>query len=135
MPADTKSAQKTVKLSSFFALSGSGSVKAARRMLMKLNPEHRAQACTCTSSLSFSLSRSHSHPLSQFFCFLTRSRIFSLGTLQVRSTILFSLITILQFITDLFLSKWMIDKKNNLDRWKDRCRWKVRYIRNNCFNE
>ena len=34
--ADPKSAKKTVKSSSFFALSGSVSVKAARRTLMKL---------------------------------------------------------------------------------------------------
>ena len=36
--ADPKSAKKTVKSSSFLALSGSASVKAARRMLMKLTP-------------------------------------------------------------------------------------------------
>ena len=36
--ADPKSAKKTVKLSSFFALLGSASVKAARRTLVKLNP-------------------------------------------------------------------------------------------------
>ena len=36
MPADTKSAKKTVKSSNFFALLGSASVKAARRMLVKL---------------------------------------------------------------------------------------------------
>jgi len=38
MPPDTKSAKKTVKLSSFFALLGSLSVKAARRTLVKLTP-------------------------------------------------------------------------------------------------
>ena len=38
MPTDTKSAKKTVKLSSFFALLGSASVKAACRTLVKLNP-------------------------------------------------------------------------------------------------
>ena len=36
--ADPESAKKTVKSSSFFALLGSARVKAARRMLMKLNP-------------------------------------------------------------------------------------------------
>ena len=36
MHPDTKSAKKTVKSSSFFVLSGSACVKAARRMLMKL---------------------------------------------------------------------------------------------------
>ena len=36
---DPKSAKKTVKLSSFFALLGSTSVKAARRTLVKLNPD------------------------------------------------------------------------------------------------
>ncbi len=36
--ADPKSAKKTVKLSVFFALSGSARVKAAHRMLMKLTP-------------------------------------------------------------------------------------------------
>ena len=36
MHADTKSAKKTVKLSSFFALLGSVSLKAARRTLVKL---------------------------------------------------------------------------------------------------
>ena len=35
---DPKSAKKTVKLSRFFALLGSASVKAARRTLVKLNP-------------------------------------------------------------------------------------------------
>ena len=35
---DPKSAKKTVKLSSFFALLGSAHVKAARRMLVKLTP-------------------------------------------------------------------------------------------------
>ena len=38
MRADPKSAKKTVKLSSFIALLGSASVKAAFRMLMKLTP-------------------------------------------------------------------------------------------------
>jgi len=36
--ADPKSTKKTVKSSSFFALSGSVSVKAAHKMLMKLTP-------------------------------------------------------------------------------------------------
>jgi len=36
--ADPKSAKKTVKSSSFLALSGSASVKAARRALVKLTP-------------------------------------------------------------------------------------------------
>jgi len=36
--ADPESAKKTVKSSSFFALSGSAGVKAARIMLMKLTP-------------------------------------------------------------------------------------------------
>ena len=38
--ADPKSAKKTVKLSSFFALFGSGHIKAARKMLVKLTPDH-----------------------------------------------------------------------------------------------
>ena len=38
MPADTKSAKKAVKLSSFFALLGSAIVKAAHRTLVKLTP-------------------------------------------------------------------------------------------------
>ena len=38
MRADPKSAKKTVKLSSFIALLGSASVKAARRTLVELNP-------------------------------------------------------------------------------------------------
>ncbi len=33
-------AEKTVKLSVFFALSGSAHVKAAHRMLVKLTPDH-----------------------------------------------------------------------------------------------
>ena len=37
MLVDPKRAKKTVKLSSFFALLGSGSVKAAHRTLVKLN--------------------------------------------------------------------------------------------------
>ena len=37
-PADPESAKKTVKLSSFFALLGSSSVKAASKMLVKLTP-------------------------------------------------------------------------------------------------
>ena len=36
--ADPKSAKKTVKLSSFFALLGYASVKAASKMLVKLTP-------------------------------------------------------------------------------------------------
>ena len=39
MLVDPKSAKKTVKLSSFIALLGSGRVKAARRMLVKLTPD------------------------------------------------------------------------------------------------
>ena len=45
--ADPKSAKKTVKSSSFFALSGSASIKAARRMLVKLTPENE-QNCRQT---------------------------------------------------------------------------------------
>ena len=41
MPADLKSAKKTVKLSSFIALLGSACVKAARRMLVKLTQSFR----------------------------------------------------------------------------------------------
>ena len=37
---DPKSSKKTVKLSSFFALLGSASIKAARRTLVKLNLGH-----------------------------------------------------------------------------------------------
>ena len=37
--ADPESAKKTVKLSSFFALLGSASVKGARRTLVKLTPD------------------------------------------------------------------------------------------------
>ena len=37
-PADTKRAKKLLDLTVFFALLGSGSVKAACRMLMKLTP-------------------------------------------------------------------------------------------------
>ena len=43
---DPKSAKKTVKLSSFFALLGSASIKAARRMLVKLNPGWRSSDIT-----------------------------------------------------------------------------------------
>jgi len=39
--ADTKSTKKTVKSSSFFALSGSASVKAAHRTLVKLTPTYK----------------------------------------------------------------------------------------------
>ncbi len=39
MIVDPKSVKKTVKLSIFFTLSGSTSVKAVRRMLMKLSPD------------------------------------------------------------------------------------------------
>ena len=41
---DTKSAKKTVRLNSFFALLGSASVKAARRTLVKLNPGHAVKS-------------------------------------------------------------------------------------------
>ena len=40
--ADPKSAKKTVRLSSFFALLGSGRIKAARRTLVKLTPARPA---------------------------------------------------------------------------------------------
>ena len=45
MHADPERAKKTVKLSSFFALSGSARVKAARRMLMKLTPVLLSHNC------------------------------------------------------------------------------------------
>jgi len=38
-PADPKSAKKTVKVTAFFALSGSARLKTASRMLMKLTHE------------------------------------------------------------------------------------------------
>ena len=48
---DPKSAKKTVKLSSFFALLGSTSVKAARRTLVKLNPGRNAREAQRHSSI------------------------------------------------------------------------------------
>ena len=39
--ANLKSTKKTIRLSSFFALLGSGHVKAAHRMLVKLTPGRR----------------------------------------------------------------------------------------------
>ena len=42
---DPKSVKKTVKLSIFFTLSGSTSVKAVRRMLMKLTPGFQDNMC------------------------------------------------------------------------------------------
>jgi hypothetical protein len=56
--ADPKSVEKTVKLSIFFTLSGSSSIKAVHRILMKLTPDPKSAKKTVKFSVFFALSGS-----------------------------------------------------------------------------